>query len=51
MSQCVLINAQSPINYLKWAWAMEDIDFYFKTNDLLKINPEDGLIVMFNDSW
>ena len=27
---------------------MEDIDFNFKTNDLSKNNPEDGVILKFN---
>ena len=48
VSQCVLINVTTPVDYLTWAWAMEDIDFNLRTNDLSKVNLEDGVIVKFN---
>ena len=46
--QCVLINVTTPVDYIPWAWAMEDIDFNLRTNDLSKVNLEDGVIVKFH---
>eukprot|EP00090_Calanus_glacialis_P014977 TRINITY_DN23862_c0_g1_i1.p1 TRINITY_DN23862_c0_g1~~TRINITY_DN23862_c0_g1_i1.p1 ORF type:complete len:455 (-),score=106.22 TRINITY_DN23862_c0_g1_i1:47-1354(-) len=43
----VLLNLAklTALDYNKIAWAMEDIDFNWKTNDLSSSNTDDGLIV------